>query len=420
VSVSPVLKGFLVGFLPTLGLVLFMGLLPQILHTIGVLGGLYTYSSLDMYVLQWFYLFQVIHVFLVAVLSSAFISKIGDIIASPLSIFKLLGEGVPAAGPVMMNYILMQGLGALPNLFLRPGAFAVSFMQLKLAKTEEARRLAEDPGFGHGYAYWLGGPLFVLLLGLAYAALSPIVLPCALLYFAIFRLCWRYLLIWVHRPRYLCWGRFLPYIYVRCLAGLVITQVTMACVMSLKFGKYQAPLLLPLPFLTYWYGMKTHRQLEKTHIVTPLDTLDGAAIRSRVTSAAAYLHPALDPEMDTKPYPGDPQFQEQEDDDDDLEKDHTDVPRSSLQALGGGALPPAKNTAVLDWRAGCAPRPPSGLEGSLPGSSLDACPLATQGPQGDSMVRSVDQCTVEMEQERGPQPPRTRRVPGATKVEKPL
>lgn len=76
---SPALKGFLQGFLPTLGLLLFMSLLPYILIAIGLLRFPLTHSELDRTVVLRYYLCLVLMVFLVTTIQGSLLTSIEEL-----------------------------------------------------------------------------------------------------------------------------------------------------------------------------------------------------------------------------------------------------------------------------------------------------------------------------------------------------
>eukprot|EP01062_Namystynia_karyoxenos_P070186 TRINITY_DN65576_c0_g1_i1.p1 TRINITY_DN65576_c0_g1~~TRINITY_DN65576_c0_g1_i1.p1 ORF type:complete len:790 (+),score=336.26 TRINITY_DN65576_c0_g1_i1:94-2370(+) len=305
VEVSEALKTFLVGFLPTLALIVFMALLPSILLFFSKLEGLYSWSLLERAVLKKMYYFQVVNVFLVTALSGAVLDSIGDIVDSPTSTFKILGKSIPKVSTFFCSYVVMQSLGGFPMELLRLVPLLLNgIWGMRGALTEQERAECDDPGTGSGYGLWFSGPLLVFTIVLIYSVIAPLILPFGCLYFFIAYLCHSYNIVYVWRPKYQSNGRLWAVAFSRMVAGLTIMQGTMIGVMSLKYAKIQGPFLVPLPVLTYFFWRECHTLYRRAASETPLEALlrpDGAAQEDLGFLDQAYVRTCLRPELDDKP-----------------------------------------------------------------------------------------------------------------------
>jgi hypothetical protein len=81
-----------------------MALLPVILRIFAKKSGVASESEIQSYVFGTHYTYQVVFVFFLTMLASAIFSSIDAIISSPTSIFRLLGETVPASGVFFTSY----------------------------------------------------------------------------------------------------------------------------------------------------------------------------------------------------------------------------------------------------------------------------------------------------------------------------
>lgn len=92
-------------------------------------------------------------------------------------------------------------------------------------------------------------------IGFTYATIAPIILPFAITYFAFGGFTNKYLTMYVSMPTYESGGRFFPIVFNRILVGMLVYQVMMVGIFSLK-KSWICFALIPLPFFTmlfYWY-----------------------------------------------------------------------------------------------------------------------------------------------------------------------
>jgi len=70
---------------------------------------------------------------------------------------------------------------------------------------------------------------------------------------------YKYQFLYIHYPKYETYGRYAPMLVNRCMTGLIIFQVTMVGIISLKtesyYGIYMGP-LIPLSLIAVWWFKK--------------------------------------------------------------------------------------------------------------------------------------------------------------------
>lgn len=149
---------------------------------------------------------------------------------------------------------------------------------------------AEDrPAYTFDHGRILAEHLLVLLLGFSYATVSPLLLLFVVFHFVVSYVLWRYQLLFVYQPTRNrtsllgeSGGMLWPTLFRCVVAALLIGQIALEGIMSLKGGYTQAASLLALPFATVYYAW----QMESTHMPpatrTPIEdafdasTADGA------------------------------------------------------------------------------------------------------------------------------------------------
>jgi len=161
-----------------------------------------------------------------------------------------------------MNYVILQGFLCLPIQLINPGSFLVNYFLriLKICKTPRDYSNASDPmkiSLNYGYHYTI--PLLIFVISLTYSCISPLILIFGCIYFIVAYIVYKYQFLYIHYPKYETYGRYAPMLVNRCMTGLIIFQVTMVGIISLKtesyYGIYMGP-LIPLSFLAIWWFKK--------------------------------------------------------------------------------------------------------------------------------------------------------------------
>lgn len=150
----PVVAQVLPGILPTLGLKIFLALVPIVLRLSALfIEGLPSFSAVDYAVAKRFYIFQFIVVFVfVSILGAAssgsssgsgnapVLTLAKDLADNPQQIADWIGTAVPQQASFYLQYILTNGLLAKGVAFLKiPGA-AIFFLLSKLAGTKRQKK----------------------------------------------------------------------------------------------------------------------------------------------------------------------------------------------------------------------------------------------------------------------------------------
>ncbi|CAI7904308.1 unnamed protein product, partial [Closterium sp. NIES-53] len=88
------------------------------------------------------------------------------------------------------------------------------------------------------------------LLPFVYCVTNPLYLPFALAFYILAFVIYRNQIINVYCPRYEMAGAFWPHFHARLVAAMLVQQVTLGGILSLKDAPSQACCLIPLPFVT--------------------------------------------------------------------------------------------------------------------------------------------------------------------------
>ncbi|KAJ7899036.1 DUF221 family protein [Mycena leptocephala] len=210
--------GIVQGILPPVLLAILFALLPIILRGLAWYECIPRYSLISISVYRRFFLFLLVHGFLIVTLSSNISILVTSIIDQPTKTVQSLAAQLPSASIFFLTYMVTQGLAgagaALAQLFpivtfLMPSAdFGLILPRLSLLAT----------------------------IGFAYSVLNPIINVFALLSYLMFYLAFKFLLTQVYdQPdEGETGGMYFPMSVSNLFVGLYIEQICLACLFFLK------------------------------------------------------------------------------------------------------------------------------------------------------------------------------------------
>ncbi|OJA07750.1 hypothetical protein AZE42_12729 [Rhizopogon vesiculosus] len=102
-ALPPTIVGIIQGILPPGLLTVLMMFLPIILRLLGRFEGIPTYTGLELSLMTRYFIFQVIHSFLIVTLSSGIMAALPSILSNPSSVANLLGQYLPQASTFFLT-----------------------------------------------------------------------------------------------------------------------------------------------------------------------------------------------------------------------------------------------------------------------------------------------------------------------------
>ncbi|MCJ1390911.1 hypothetical protein MMC18_003772 [Xylographa bjoerkii] len=247
-KVPPVILGVIQGLLPSVLLAVLMALLPIILRFMAKEGGMPSLARIELRTQNFYFIFQVIQVFLVTTLASAASKVVTQIINSPSSAPSLLATNLPLASNFYISYFLVQGLTIASGALLQIVGlilFKVLGKILDSTPRKMYKRFSSLSGLGWGTLF----PIYtnLLVIAITYSTIAPLMLGFAtiglwLLYFAT-----RYNLLFVYNANIDTKGLVYPRALQQITVGIYLSIV---CMIGL-FGVSQAtgPAVLMAIFL---------------------------------------------------------------------------------------------------------------------------------------------------------------------------
>ncbi|XVF21817.1 hypothetical protein REPUB_Repub12eG0122500 [Reevesia pubescens] len=296
-------KSVIQGFLPGIVLKIFLILLPTILMTMSKIEGFSSLSSLDRRSAGKYHLFILVNVFLGSIITGTAFQQLKTFLDQPpTEIPKTIGVSIPMKATFFITYVMVDGWAGIAAEILRLVPLVIFHLKNTfLVKTEQDREQAMDPGCVD-FATSEPRIQFYILLGLVYSAVTPVLLPFIIIFFAFSYLVFRHQVINVYDQRYESGGSFWPDVHRRLIIGLIISQLLLMGLLSTKKIEKSTLVLLPLPILTIWFHRYCKGRFEPAFVKFPLqdamvkDTLERLTepnLNLKAYLKDAYIHPVF-------------------------------------------------------------------------------------------------------------------------------
>ena len=229
-------------FVPTT-VVLCTNLLPPLFTWLGFMGGEITWSTNAFRQLDRMMWFLLVNVYGVCMISGTAVDTLLSVASDPSGTTLAIGHILPEMSGFFTQYMLIATFLALSFELCRglPLVHMVLRFVLRINDTTERDRMREylglrrfnNPGwfqYGRQYAYLL----LNLLVCLSFAPIAPLVLVPGLLYFVYAQLVYRNALAFVYEPRFEVGGGFWPVVLKWVVRIMVMSQLFMMCIFSLR------------------------------------------------------------------------------------------------------------------------------------------------------------------------------------------
>ncbi|KAJ4485800.1 DUF221 family protein [Lentinula aciculospora] len=257
------LPSIIQGLLPPALLAALFAMMPIILRGLAWYEGLPRHSLISVSLYRRFFLFLLIHGFLIVTLSSGITKVLEEIIDNPTHTVQSLATQLPGASVFFLTYMITQGLAgagsALAQLFPLVGYY---FGKWFLGRTP---RQAFDVTFlmpSADFGTLLPRLSLLATIGLAYSVLNPLINLLAFICYGCYYIAWKFLFLQVFdQPAAReSGGGYFPMAASNLFVGLYIEQICLACLffmkVSLAKSRYvalaQGILMLLLVAMTIW------------------------------------------------------------------------------------------------------------------------------------------------------------------------
>ncbi|PWA43777.1 calcium-dependent channel, 7TM region, putative phosphate [Artemisia annua] len=275
-------KSVIQGFLPGIILKIFLILLPTIIMTMSKIEGYTAYSALQTRSAGKYHLFLLVNVFLGSIIAGTALQQLKEFSnQSPTEIPQTVGVSIPMKATFFITYVMVDGWSGIAAEILRLVPLIIFHLKNAfLVKTEKDREEAMDPGCLN---WAVSEPRIQLyfLLGLVYSAVTPILLPFIVVFFAFSYLVFRHQIINVYDQKYESGATFWPDVHRRIIIGMMISHILFLGLLNTKKASNANYFLIPLPILTYWFFRFCKGRFESQFRRFPLEV------------RYAYVHPVF-------------------------------------------------------------------------------------------------------------------------------
>jgi hypothetical protein len=265
------LMGVIQAYFTPIVMAIFFYLLPIFFRFLSQQQGYWTQTTLDRKVLTKLYVFFIINNLLVFTLTSMLIGIYGQLHALVASgslpseeniseYIMQIAKNIAEVSTFWINFVCLKSLTLTMDLAMLVPLLTITIKKfLTRPSPRELRDMAQPPQFNFSQNYNL--LLFFFTITLVYSAMSPLILPFALVYFSVAGIVYKYMLMYVYVTKMESGGKIWPVLFQTVMTSVVFFQVTMIVILRLKGGLVQVYCLIPLPVLTLVYQYAYFRRM---------------------------------------------------------------------------------------------------------------------------------------------------------------
>lgn len=260
------LMSLLSGLIPPLLLSALARYVPNIFRYIFTRFGEPTKSSTEIKVLKWYYVFQVLQIFLVTTLSSGAAAVASQIAQNPGSVPQLLADRLPRASNTYLAYFVVQALTNAPsNILNYSDVLFYIFYDRFLDKTprQKYNTYINLRGMSWGKLF----PKYVnfVIIAIVYSCIAPLVLGFAAVGLAIFYYSYKYQLLYTAQPKIDTKGHSYTLALQQILTGVYLAELCLIGLFSLRNAFGPLIMMIVLLIATVIFNVTTN------HYFAPLE-----------------------------------------------------------------------------------------------------------------------------------------------------
>ncbi|CEG35776.1 hypothetical protein L914_11304 [Plasmopara halstedii] len=186
--------------------------------------------------------FQLVQIFFVTVIVGTILDSLKEILNQPKQLVSMLGRSMPQQSTFFISYVIVQtGLGLILELLrVVPLVWSALFALLAPKHTRRERNsswmglrnISKTDPFDPTNS--LADCFLVLLVTLTFAPIAPLVCYFTWLFFFMAEIVYRRQILYVYKPTCFALGAYWPRLFKFCIIALVVAQLTLIGILSLK------------------------------------------------------------------------------------------------------------------------------------------------------------------------------------------
>ncbi|KAF9924918.1 hypothetical protein BGZ65_008063, partial [Modicella reniformis] len=194
-GIHPVIKSLIQGFLPTVGVIIFLAVVPKILLSLCQLQGFRSHSEIARILYSKYFTFILFNVVLVFTVVGTWAQAFNKVYHNPGELSLLLAASLPRVAPFFVNYTILRGIGLFPLQLLQIGDVFDQIFKNFISKTpRDYAEARAPPELSYGVVYANASLVFVIVL--IYSCIRPLILVFGVIYFAVGYLVLKYQLLY--------------------------------------------------------------------------------------------------------------------------------------------------------------------------------------------------------------------------------
>lgn len=249
-DIPSVIFGVVQSLLPSVALSILMSLVPVIMRLCAKLAGEPSFSRIELFTQNSYFVFQVVQVFLVTTFASAATAVVNQIIQDPTSATSILAQNLPKASNFYISYFIVQGLTVAASVISQAVGFVV-FTLLYKYLTGTPRGLYNKWAKLSAISWGNTMPVYscISVIAITYAAIAPLCLGFSTIGMSLFYFAWRYNVLFVTDTGIDTRGLIYPRAIKQLFTGIYLSEL---CLIGL-FGASVAtgPLILMIIFTIF-------------------------------------------------------------------------------------------------------------------------------------------------------------------------
>jgi len=220
-------------------LAVLMALVPIFCRLMAKLAGYVTWSQIELKTQSWYFVFQVVQVFLVATLSSAITSVINDVLANPGIVLNLLAENLPKASNFYISYFVLLGLSSAAGTLLNIGGFVVVILLGRILPGKTPRKVFDQltklssPAWGSEFPKWCN----LGVIAITYSGIAPLMLGFATVGFCLVYVAYRYNFLYVYETNIDTKGEAYSKALKQLLTGVFLSEICLIGLFAISTAK---------------------------------------------------------------------------------------------------------------------------------------------------------------------------------------
>jgi hypothetical protein len=248
-------KGVVTGLLPSVLMAILMALIPLFFRFMAKFGGDPTLSAVELTTQNYYFVFQIVQIFLVVSLTSSATSVVTEIVRDPKRAAELLAENIPQSSNFYISYITLEGLSFSASALLQVTVLVSDKLGrsfLDSTPREMYTRWSTLTGLGWGTVY----PTLTLLavIAITYSCIAPLVLGFATIGLYLFYFAYRYNVFYVSTTDVNTHGKAYIQALQHLTVGCYFLILCLICIFALRTTNDRAalgPLTLEVIFLVF-------------------------------------------------------------------------------------------------------------------------------------------------------------------------